>query len=104
MPGFIKNIDKVKAKGYQVIACVTVNDPFVTAAWSKDSQATDKVHILADPAAEFTKVLSVFKGDKGGLFIYLFIYGIKIIVGYSNGQEYSTVGRSTIETIHAGDR
>ena len=57
MPGFIKNYDKVKAKGYEVIACVTVNDPFVTGAWGKSAQAGSKVRILADPSAEFTKVI-----------------------------------------------
>ena len=56
MPGFIKNFDKVKAKGYDVIACVSVNDPFVTGAWGKSAQAANKVRILADPSAEFTKV------------------------------------------------
>ena len=56
LPGFIKNFEQVKAKGYEVIACVTVNDPFVTAAWGKSAQATNKVRILADPTAEFTKV------------------------------------------------
>ena len=61
MPGFIKNYEKVKAKGYEVIACVTVNDPFVSGAWGKSAQASNKVRILADPSAEFTKV--IFKKD-----------------------------------------
>jgi peroxiredoxin len=56
LPGFIKNFDQVKGKGYDVIACVSVNDAFVTAAWGKETGATDKVRILADPNAEFTKV------------------------------------------------
>ena len=56
MPGFIKNIDQVRAKGYEVVACVTVNDAFVAGAWAKDRGAENKVRILADPNAEFTKV------------------------------------------------
>ena len=56
MPGFIKNIDQLKAKGYLVVACVSVNDPFVTGAWGKSLHADGKVRILADPLAEFTKV------------------------------------------------
>lgn len=56
LPGFIRNFDQVKGKGYDVIACVTVNDAFVTAAWGKDTEATNKVRMLADPSAEFTKV------------------------------------------------
>lgn len=56
LPGFIHNIEQVRAKGYEVVACVTVNDAFVTGAWAKDTQAENKVRILADPSAEFTKV------------------------------------------------
>lgn len=61
MPGFIKNFEQVKAKGYDVIACVTVNDAFVAGAWGKDRQADGKVRILADPSAEFTKAIHMEK-------------------------------------------
>ena len=49
LPGFIKNIDQVRAKGYDSIVCVSVNDPFVTGAWAKEKGAEGKVRILADP-------------------------------------------------------
>ena len=61
MPGFIKNIEQVHGKGYEVVACVTVNDPFVTAAWGKELKADGKVRILADPKAEFTKQIQMDK-------------------------------------------
>lgn len=61
MPGFIKNIDSVHGKGYDVVACVTVNDAFVTGAWAKDLKAGDKVRILADPSGEFTKAINMDK-------------------------------------------
>lgn len=61
LPGFINNFEAVKSKGYDVIACVTVNDAFVTGAWAKDRQAEGKVHILADPQAEFTKAINMDK-------------------------------------------
>ncbi len=56
MPDYIKNIEQLNSKGYEVIACVTVNDVFVTNAWSESLNATGKVRILADPNAQFTKV------------------------------------------------
>jgi len=56
LPDYIKNIEQLNAKGYEVIACVTVNDVFVTNAWSESLNATGKVRILADPNAQFTKV------------------------------------------------
>jgi peroxiredoxin 5 len=56
LPGYIKNIDLIHAKGYEVVVCVTVNDAFVTSAWSQKLNAAGKITILADPNAEFTKV------------------------------------------------
>ena len=61
MPGYIKNIDQVRAKGYEVVVCVTVNDAFVTGAWSQKLNAAGKITILADPNAEFTKVFKFFR-------------------------------------------
>ena len=41
-----------------MIACVSVNDPFVMAAWGESSGAEGKIRMLADTTAEFTKVLT----------------------------------------------
>ena len=35
LPGFIKNLDKIKDKGVNVVAVLAYNDPFVMSAWSK---------------------------------------------------------------------
>lgn len=61
LPGFINNIEEVRSKGYEVVACMTVNDPFVTGAWGKSLQADNKVRILADPAATFAKAINMEK-------------------------------------------
>jgi 2-Cys peroxiredoxin 5 len=61
LPGFIKNIEQVRSKGYDVVACVTVNDAFVTQAWAEKQNAEGKVRLLADPNAEFTKVIKKSK-------------------------------------------
>lgn len=34
---------ELKAKGVEVVACVSVNDPFVMEAWGKEHHATGKV-------------------------------------------------------------
>jgi glutaredoxin/glutathione-dependent peroxiredoxin len=59
LPGFVQNIDKLKAKGVDTIACLAVNDVFVMDAWAKASNAADKVLMLADGNAEFTKALGL---------------------------------------------
>lgn len=55
LPGFIEKADELKAKGVETIACVAVNDAFVMDAWGKSVDAGDKVMLLADGSALFTK-------------------------------------------------
>ena len=55
LPGFVANADALKAKGIDTIACMSVNDAFVMGAWGKDQNVGDKVMMLADGSADFTK-------------------------------------------------
>jgi peroxiredoxin len=55
VPGYVKNADALKAKGVNTVACISVNDPFVMGAWGKDQGSGDKVMMLADGSAVFTK-------------------------------------------------
>lgn len=41
------------------IICVSVNDPFVMAAWAKDQNVDGRVRLLADPSAKFVKALGL---------------------------------------------
>lgn len=58
LPGFVANADKLKAKGVDAIACVSVNDAFVMQAWGKSANA-DAIMMLADPDAALAKALGV---------------------------------------------
>jgi len=55
LPGFIQHADAMKAKGVDAIVCTSVNDVFVMGAWGKDQGAGDKVMLVADGDANFTK-------------------------------------------------
>ncbi len=55
LPGFVSNADALKAKGIDAIACLSVNDAFVMGAWGKDQGVGDKVMMVADGSAKFTK-------------------------------------------------
>ncbi len=57
MPGYVQNAEAIKSKGVDTIACVSVNDPFVMAAWGKDQNVGDKVLLLADGSGNFAKAL-----------------------------------------------
>jgi peroxiredoxin (alkyl hydroperoxide reductase subunit C) len=59
LPSFLENHERLKAKGADVVACMAVNDAFVLAAWARSQEAGDKVVMLADGAADFTRKLGL---------------------------------------------
>ncbi len=59
VPGFVQHADAIKAKGVDTIACLSVNDAFVMGAWGKDQGVGDKVAMLADGSAAFTKAVGL---------------------------------------------
>ena len=59
LPGFMQHADAIKAKGVDSVVCVTVNDPFVVAEWTKVAGAAGKVDILSDGNAEFTRAVGL---------------------------------------------
>ncbi|XP_037946144.1 peroxiredoxin-5, mitochondrial-like [Teleopsis dalmanni] len=60
LPGYITGADDLKSnQSVNEIVCVSVNDPFVMSAWGKEHNATGKVRMLADPAANFAKALNL---------------------------------------------
>lgn len=68
LPGFLANTGALKAKGIDDIVCVSVNDPFVMAAWDQASGVDGRVALLSDGNGEFTKALGLeFDGSAVGL-------------------------------------
>ena len=59
VPSYLANYDKLKAKGVDTVACVSVNDAFVMGAWARDQHTGDKVRMLADGSADFAKALGL---------------------------------------------
>ena len=55
VPGYVANAEAIHAKGVDTIACLSVNDAFVMGAWGKDQNVGDKVTLVADGSAAFTK-------------------------------------------------
>jgi peroxiredoxin len=65
LPGFVNNFQAIKAKGVDAIACLSVNDAFVMDAWGKDQNVEDKVMMLADGNADFTKAVGLTMDGTG---------------------------------------
>ncbi len=59
LPGYLQNLDALKAKGVDTIACLAVNDPFVMGAWAKEQDVGGRLLMLADGSAAFTKTLGL---------------------------------------------
>ncbi len=67
LPGFVVNVDAIKAKGVDTVACMSVNDAFVMAAWG-ESQNAEHLLMLADGNGDLTKALGLeLDGTKFGM-------------------------------------
>ena len=55
LPGYLSNLDAIKAKGVDVIAVTAVNDPFVMKAWAESTGGMGKITFLSDGSAEFAQ-------------------------------------------------
>ena len=55
LPGFVQNADALKARGIDTIVCLAVNDAYVMGAWGQDQNVDDRVMMVADGSAAFTK-------------------------------------------------
>ncbi|WP_114287667.1 peroxiredoxin [Candidatus Halocynthiibacter alkanivorans] len=70
LPGFMRNRDAFLAKGVDEVICVSVNDPFVMAAWGEASGASNAgITMLADADGSFTAAMGMeFSAAATGLF------------------------------------
>ena len=59
LPGFIDHADDFKAKGVDIIACLSVNDPWVMDAWAKDTGAEGTILMLPDGNGELAAALDL---------------------------------------------
>jgi len=58
LPGFVKNLSAIKAKGVDTVAVTGVNDVFVMDAWKKASGG-DGIEFLADGSAAWAKAVGI---------------------------------------------
>lgn len=59
VPGYVANLDALKAKKVDEVWCVSVNDGFVMAAWGRELNAIGKVRMLGDGAGDFAKKIGL---------------------------------------------
>jgi peroxiredoxin len=59
VPGYIEQLDGLKAKKVDEVWCVAVNDGFVMAAWGRELGAIGKVRMLGDGGGDFAKKIGL---------------------------------------------
>jgi glutaredoxin/glutathione-dependent peroxiredoxin len=55
VPGYVEAHAELKVAGVHEIWCISVNDAFVMGAWGREQQTADKIRMMADGSAEFTR-------------------------------------------------
>jgi peroxiredoxin len=59
LPGFKQQAGEIKARGVDVIACVSVNDAFVMRAWAEDQAVGEDILMLGDGSGDFTRAIGL---------------------------------------------
>ena len=54
LPSYVEKSGELKGQGIDEIACISVNDPFVMAAWNK-ADGSDDITMLADGNGDFAE-------------------------------------------------
>jgi peroxiredoxin (alkyl hydroperoxide reductase subunit C) len=59
LPGYLEKYDELRSKGIDLIACLSVNDAHVMQAWAEQQNVGEKIAMLADGSATFTRALGI---------------------------------------------
>ncbi len=59
LPGYVAKADELKKKGIDRIVCLSVNDAFVMDAWGEQHNVEDRVMMIADGSADFTRAVGL---------------------------------------------
>ena len=59
VPGYLANLEELRARGVDEVWCVSVNDAYVMAAWGREQHAIGKIRMLGDGNGELVKKLGL---------------------------------------------
>lgn len=59
VPGFLDNLEALKARGIDDVVCIAVNDVFVLDKWAKDTGGEGKITFLSDGNGDFTNAIGM---------------------------------------------
>ena len=59
LPGYVVHSDEIFARGVDSIICLSVNDAHVMHAWGEQNNTDDRVMMIADGSAHFTRAIGM---------------------------------------------
>src|SRR5579859_5757934 len=59
LPGYVRELPELRAKGVDLVACLSVNDHWVMKYWAEAHDALGKIVMLADGSALLSKELGI---------------------------------------------
>ncbi len=65
LPGFLTQMEAIKAHGVEAVMCTSTNDPFVLNAWADTTGAKGKIEFLSDGNADFAKATGLSMDGSG---------------------------------------
>jgi glutaredoxin/glutathione-dependent peroxiredoxin len=102
LPGYVKHIDQLKAKGVDEVWCMAVNDAFVMAAWGREQKAGGKVRMMADGSAEYSKKLGLDRDlTGGGMGVRCFRFGMIVDNGVVKYLGVEASGKFEVSNVEA---
>ncbi|MCJ1259287.1 hypothetical protein MMC24_007123 [Lignoscripta atroalba] len=76
VPGYIQNLDKIKAKGVDIVAVIAFNDAWVMSAWSKaNGVKNDDILFMTDPETKFSKSIGFTMGERTARYAMILDHG-----------------------------
>ncbi len=106
LPSYVNNAAAIRGKGVDAIACLSVNDAFVMNAWGKAHDVGDKLVMLGDGSAEFTKAVGLdLDRTEAGMGIRSQRYSMVVddgVVTALNVEPSGEYGVSSAEAMLAG--
>jgi peroxiredoxin len=59
LPGYVRDLPQLQAKGVDLVACLSVNDHWVMKSWAEAHDALGKITMLADGNGDFSRALGI---------------------------------------------
>jgi len=59
LPGYVRELPELRAKGVDLVACLSVNDHWVMKYWAEAHDALGKIVMLADGSGLLSKALGI---------------------------------------------